>query len=78
MARIVGVLEAPRINIDARKQFAILGKLDEGALRALASGDVIEGEAVEEVSAIAETQVELVSPIGETAVATNVAARAVA
>ena len=42
------MLEGPKIAIDARRQFAVLGRLDEDALRALASGDVIEGEAVEE------------------------------
>ena len=42
-----------RSAIDARNQFAILGRLDEDALRALASGDVIEGESVEEHELVA-------------------------
>ena len=45
IARVVGVLEAPIVNIDARRQVAVLGRLDEDALRALASGDVIDGQA---------------------------------
>ena len=47
LARIAGVLDPPTVHIDARRQVAILGRLDEDALRALASGDVIEGEAIE-------------------------------
>ena len=47
MARIVGVLEGPKVSIDARQQLAIIGRLDEDALRALASGDVIDAEAIE-------------------------------
>lgn len=53
LGRIAGVLEGPKISIDARNQFAILGRLDEDALRALASGDVIEGESVEEHELVA-------------------------
>lgn len=54
MARMRGVLEPPRISIDMRKQAAILGRLDEDVLRALASGDVFEGEAAEEPGGLVE------------------------
>ena len=42
------MLDGPTVNIDARRQVAILGRLDEDELRALASGDVVDAEVVEE------------------------------
>ncbi len=48
LGRISGVLDGPTVNIDARRQVAILGRLDEDELRALASGDVVDAEVVEE------------------------------
>lgn len=53
MGRIVGAIDAPRVSIDMRRQYAVLNGLDEHALRALASGDVIEGEA-EEIAELEE------------------------
>ena len=47
LGRLAGVLEGPHVSIDMRRQYAVLGKLDESALRALASGDDVEAEAVE-------------------------------
>ena len=47
LGRLAGVLEGPRVSIDMRRHYAVLGKLDENTLRALASGDVVEAEAVE-------------------------------
>ena len=44
LGRLAGVLEGPKVSIDMRRQVAVLGKLDEGALRSLASGDVVEAK----------------------------------
>lgn len=52
VARLAGVLDAPTVNIDARRQVALFARLDETELRALARGEVVDGEAEEIVELV--------------------------
>lgn len=54
LGRLSGVLEGPNVTIDMRRQVAVLARLDEHELRALARGEIVEGEATEEPLELAE------------------------
>ena len=48
LGRLAGVLDPTTVNVDARRQYAILARLGEPELRALATGAVIDADVVEE------------------------------
>jgi hypothetical protein len=54
LGRLRGALDGPTVHVDARRQIAVLGNMDESELRRLiatAEQDVIEGSAVRELEA---------------------------
>jgi hypothetical protein len=52
LGRIAGVIDVPVVHVDARRQVAVLSRLSEEELRALAAGDeVVDADVVEELPA---------------------------